>query len=43
MIEIGQLPNARAAQAFIDYLKGLNIQCNAVQHAQGVGIVIIHP
>lgn len=43
MIEIGQLPNARAAQAFIDYLKGLNIQCHAVQHAQGVGLMISNP
>ena len=43
MIEIGQLPNARAAQAFIDYLKGLNIQCQAVSHEQGIGLVIINP
>ncbi|MBB1439139.1 rhomboid family intramembrane serine protease GlpG [Shewanella sp. SG41-4] len=43
MIEIGQLPNARAAQAFIDYLKGLNIQCHAVTHFQGVGLVITNP
>ncbi|QHS15286.1 rhomboid family intramembrane serine protease GlpG [Shewanella sp. Arc9-LZ] len=43
MIEIGQLPNARAAQAFIDYLKGLNIQCHAVTHSQGVGLIITNP
>jgi GlpG protein len=29
MIEIGRLPNQRTAQAFIDYLKGLGIDCDA--------------
>ncbi|WP_217631643.1 hypothetical protein, partial [Vibrio cholerae] len=27
MIEIGRLPNSRAAQAFVDYLKGERIDC----------------
>jgi len=43
MIEIGQLPNARLAQAFIDYLKGLNIQCQAVSHAHGIDLIINNP
>ncbi|WP_144211684.1 rhomboid family intramembrane serine protease GlpG [Shewanella donghaensis] len=40
MIEIGQLPNARAAQAFIDYLKGLDIECYPVVIESGVSLVI---
>jgi GlpG protein len=40
MIAIGQLDNARAAQAFIDYLKGLGIDCEPVPNEQGVMLVI---
>ncbi|MEZ9539362.1 rhomboid family intramembrane serine protease GlpG [Shewanella sp. 10N.286.51.B8] len=40
MIEIGQLPNARAAQAFIDYLKGLGIECYPVVIETGVSLVV---
>ncbi|WP_394497679.1 rhomboid family intramembrane serine protease GlpG [Shewanella sp. ENK2] len=40
MIEIGQLPHARAAQAFIDYLKGLDIECVPVVTANGVSLVV---
>ncbi|GIU51020.1 rhomboid family intramembrane serine protease GlpG [Shewanella sairae] len=41
MIEIGRLPNSRAAQALIDYLKGLNIQCELVPAEQGV-VLMVH-
>ncbi|MCL1067288.1 rhomboid family intramembrane serine protease GlpG [Shewanella olleyana] len=40
MIEIGQLPHARAAQAFIDYLKGLDIECIPVVTEHGVSLVV---
>ncbi|ABZ78758.1 Rhomboid family protein [Shewanella halifaxensis HAW-EB4] len=40
MIEIGRLPNGRAAQALIDYLKGLNIDCELVPTEQGVALMI---
>jgi GlpG protein len=40
MIAIGQLDNARAAQAFIDYLRGLGIDCEPVPNEQGVMLVI---
>ncbi|WP_076542052.1 rhomboid family intramembrane serine protease GlpG [Shewanella sp. UCD-KL21] len=43
MIEIGQLPNARAAQAFIDYLKGLGIECHPVVIETGVSLVVEQP
>ncbi|MDO6639510.1 MULTISPECIES: rhomboid family intramembrane serine protease GlpG [unclassified Shewanella] len=43
MIEIGQLPNARAAQAFIDYLKGLDIECHPVVIETGVSLVVEQP
>ena len=41
MIEIGRLPNSRAALALIDYLKGLSIKCELVPAEQGV-ILMIH-
>ncbi|GGI81123.1 rhomboid family intramembrane serine protease GlpG [Shewanella gelidii] len=40
MIEIGRLPNPRIAQAFIDYLKGLNIECQVLPAEHGVIIGI---
>ncbi|MCL1140492.1 rhomboid family intramembrane serine protease GlpG [Shewanella pneumatophori] len=40
MIEIGRLPNSRAAQALIDYLKGLNIDCELMPTEQGVALMI---
>lgn len=40
MIEIGRLPNSRAAQALIDYLKGKNIGCDIIAAEQGVMLVI---
>ncbi|MBB1268417.1 rhomboid family intramembrane serine protease GlpG [Shewanella sp. SR44-3] len=40
MIPIGQLDNARAAQAFIDYLRGIGIDCEPVLNEQGVMLVI---
>lgn len=40
MIEIGHLPNARAAQAFVDYLKGKNIECLIVPIVQGVALYV---
>ncbi|MCL1142749.1 rhomboid family intramembrane serine protease GlpG [Shewanella gaetbuli] len=43
MIEIGQLPNARAAQAFIDYLKGLGIECYTEASPHGVTIMLADP
>lgn len=42
MIEIGRLPNSRAAQAFVDYLKGENIDCQVEPLVQGVAILVIH-
>ncbi|QGS48059.1 rhomboid family intramembrane serine protease GlpG [Shewanella putrefaciens] len=42
MIEIGRLPNSRAAQAFVDYLKGENIDCQIEPLVQGVAILVIH-
>lgn len=41
MIEIGRLPNSRAAQAFVDYLKGINIDCQIEPLPQGVAILVI--
>lgn len=41
MIEIGRLPNSRAAQAFVDYLKGVNIDCQIEPLPQGVAILVI--
>ncbi|MGL4613274.1 MAG: rhomboid family intramembrane serine protease GlpG [Shewanella sp.] len=41
MIEIGRLPNSRAAQAFVDYLKGANIDCQIEPLPQGVAILVI--
>lgn len=43
MIEIGQLANARAAQALIDYLKGLGIECHIEPLPQGVAIMLVEP
>ncbi|GIU14869.1 MULTISPECIES: rhomboid family intramembrane serine protease GlpG [unclassified Shewanella] len=40
MIEIGRLPNSRAAQALIDYLKGLKIDCELVPTEHGVALMI---
>lgn len=42
MIEIGRLPNSRAAQAFVDYLKGKHIDCQIEPLMQGVAILVIH-
>lgn len=42
MIEIGRLPNSRAAQAFVDYLKGEDIDCQIEPLVQGVAILVIH-
>ncbi|WP_133181841.1 rhomboid family intramembrane serine protease GlpG [Shewanella decolorationis] len=41
MIEIGRLPNSRAAQAFVDYLKGEQIDCQIQPLPQGVAILVI--
>ncbi|MCT7941970.1 rhomboid family intramembrane serine protease GlpG [Shewanella holmiensis] len=43
MIEIGQLPNARAAQAFVDYLTGLGIESYIESLPQGVAIMLVGP
>lgn len=43
MIELGQLPNARAAQAFVDYVKGLGIDCYLEALPQGVAIMLANP
>jgi GlpG protein len=40
MIEIGRLPNQRTAQAFIDYLKGLGIDCDAQVDELDIRLVI---
>lgn len=42
MIEIGRLSNSRAAQAFVDYLKGEQIDCHIEQLQQGVAILVLH-
>jgi len=41
MLEIGHLPNARAAQALIDYLKGQGINCQLTPTEQGVVISVM--
>lgn len=41
MIEIGRLPNSRAAQAFVDYLKGEHIDCQVQPQMDGVAIVVM--
>ncbi|MCG9697986.1 rhomboid family intramembrane serine protease GlpG [Shewanella sp. Isolate11] len=41
MLEVGRLPNARAAQALIDYLKGQDIQCRLTPAEQGVIISVV--
>ncbi|WP_299489707.1 rhomboid family intramembrane serine protease GlpG [uncultured Shewanella sp.] len=41
MIEIGKLPNARAAQALVDYLKGEQILCEIHPSEQGVTLVLL--
>ena len=41
MIEIGKLPNKRAAQALADYLKGLSIDCKLVPTEQGISLIVI--
>ncbi|MCW3172249.1 rhomboid family intramembrane serine protease GlpG [Shewanella subflava] len=43
MIEIGLLPNARAAQAFVDYLIGLGIESHIEPHPHGVVIMLVEP
>ena len=43
MIEIVQLPNARAAQAFVDYLTGLGIESYIEPLPQGVAIMLVGP
>ncbi|QYJ86089.1 rhomboid family intramembrane serine protease GlpG [Shewanella mesophila] len=40
MLEIGHLPNARAAQALIDYLKGQGVNCQLTPTEQGVVISV---
>ncbi len=40
MIEIGRLPNARAAQALVDYLKGQQVDCRITPAEQGVIISV---
>ncbi|WP_076413150.1 rhomboid family intramembrane serine protease GlpG [Shewanella sp. UCD-KL12] len=42
MIEIGRLPNNRAAQALVDYLKGQNVDCKIMSVEQGVAILVLH-
>lgn len=41
MIEIGRLPNSRAAQAFVDYLKGEHIDCQVQPQMDGVAIIVM--
>ncbi|GGI77142.1 rhomboid family intramembrane serine protease GlpG [Shewanella hanedai] len=41
MIEIGRLPNERAAQALVDYLKGENIDCKVTHVEQGVSLAVV--
>ena len=43
MIQFGLLPNGRAAQALIDYLKGLNIPCQASPDAGGFALFVLNP
>ncbi|QUN05871.1 rhomboid family intramembrane serine protease GlpG [Shewanella yunxiaonensis] len=43
MIEIGQLPNERAALALIDYLRGQGIECQLVHLERGVAICVEQP
>ncbi|MCE9686200.1 rhomboid family intramembrane serine protease GlpG [Shewanella sp. AS16] len=40
MTEIGRLPNSRAAQAFVDYLKGLDIDCRVVPLERGFALMV---
>lgn len=42
MVEIGRLPNERAAQALIDYLKGEQIECKILPAEQGVSICVLN-
>lgn len=42
MIELGLIPNARAAQAFVDYAKGLGIHCQLEAVPQGVVVVLLN-
>ncbi|MBW8186136.1 rhomboid family intramembrane serine protease GlpG [Shewanella nanhaiensis] len=42
MIEIGRLPNERAAQALVDYLKGEKIDCKVIPSEQGVILAVVH-
>ncbi|GAA0792328.1 MULTISPECIES: rhomboid family intramembrane serine protease GlpG [Pseudomonadati] len=43
MIEIGLLPYARTAQAFVDYLTGLGIESYIEPHPHGVAIMLVEP
>ncbi|WP_434953263.1 rhomboid family intramembrane serine protease GlpG [Shewanella sp. HL-SH4] len=43
MIEIGLLPYARTAQAFVDYLTGLGIESHIEPHPHGVAIMLVEP
>ncbi|MCZ4339101.1 rhomboid family intramembrane serine protease GlpG [Shewanella colwelliana] len=41
MLEIGHLPNERAAQALVDYLKGQGIACHITHTEQGVALAVV--
>lgn len=41
MIQFGSLPNSRAAIALIDYLKGLNIDCQMKPIEQGIALFVL--
>ncbi len=41
MLEVGHLPNARAAQALADYLKGQGIDCQIIPAERGVIISVL--
>ncbi|MGI2258580.1 rhomboid family intramembrane serine protease GlpG [Shewanella sp. GXUN23E] len=43
MQEFGRLPNMRAAQALVDYLKGQGIDCRTEYLQQGVALFVVNP
>ncbi|MCL2919434.1 rhomboid family intramembrane serine protease GlpG [Shewanella litorisediminis] len=43
MMEFGRLPNARAAQALVDYLKSRGIDCHISPVAEGVSLSVVKP
>ncbi len=43
MQEFGRLPNIRAAQALVDYLKGQGVDCHVEQLEQGVVLYAVNP